>query len=101
MVGYYRARNEHRSLAWAIQKEKEWDLIKPKEEEYDDEEDEESGDEGGEAPAAEGGDDEEEEWGHHKLGGRQLELDWRDQQDHSLFREDTKLQGRRHAGSTE
>ena len=61
MVGYYRARNEHRSLKWAIQKEKEWELIKPKEEEYDDEEDE-SGDEGGEAPAAaEGGDDEEEE----------------------------------------
>ena len=62
MVGYYRARNHHRSLEWAIQKEREWDLIKPKEEEYDDEEDE-SEDEaaGGEAPAAEGGDDEEEE----------------------------------------
>ena len=37
-VGYYRRRNDHRSMAWAIQKEKEWDLIKPKEEEYDEEE---------------------------------------------------------------
>ena len=50
-VGYYRARNHHRSLEWAIQKEKEWDLIKPKEEEYDDEDDEE---EAGEAAAEEG-----------------------------------------------
>ena len=62
MVGYYRRRNEHRSLAWAIQKEKEWELIKPKEEEYDDEEEEEGGEEAaGDAPAAEGGDGEEEE----------------------------------------
>ena len=37
-VNYYRRRNHHRSLEWAIQKEKEWDLIKPKEEEYGDEE---------------------------------------------------------------
>jgi len=37
-VGYYRRRNHHRSLAVAIQREKEWDLIKPKEEEYDEEE---------------------------------------------------------------
>ena len=36
-VGYYRNRNAHRSLEHAIQREKEWDLIKPKEEEYDDE----------------------------------------------------------------
>lgn len=59
LVGYYRQRNHHRSLDFAIQKEKEWDLIKPKEEEYDDEEEEEEGAE--EAPAegapAEGGDD--------------------------------------------
>ena len=51
LIGYYRRRNHERSLEWAIQKEREWDLIKPKEEEYDDEE--ESEEEGGEAPAAE------------------------------------------------
>ena len=63
MVGYYRARNEHRSLKWAIQKEKEWDLIKPKEEEYDDEDDEGEEAAGGEeAPAGDEGGDEEEEW---------------------------------------
>ena len=33
-----RRRNHHRSLEVAIQREKEWDLIKPKEEEYDEEE---------------------------------------------------------------
>ena len=63
MIGYYRRRNEHRSLPYAIQKEKEWDLIKPKEEEYDEEEEEEGGEEaaaGEEAPAA-GGEEEEEE----------------------------------------
>ena len=53
-VGYYRRRNHHRSLEFAIQREKEWDLIKPKEEEYDDEDDEEeaaaeAGDAGGDA----------------------------------------------------
>lgn len=53
MIGYYRQRNHHRSLAFAIEKEKEWNRIKPKEEEYDDEEDEE----GEEAAAPEGGDD--------------------------------------------
>ena len=37
-VGYYRRHNHHRSLPFAIQKEKEWDLIKPKEEEYEEEE---------------------------------------------------------------
>ena len=59
-VGYYRQRNHHRSIQFAIKAEQEWELIKPKEEEYDEEE---YGDEAGEAPAAEeaGGDDEEEE----------------------------------------
>jgi len=58
-VGYYRRRNHHRSLEWAIQKEKEWDLIKPKDEdEYGDEEEEEVP-----AEAAAGGDaEEDEEW---------------------------------------
>ena len=60
VVGYYKQRNEHRSLEWAINKEKEWDLIKPKEEEYDDEEDSED-EAAGEAAPAEGGDDEEDE----------------------------------------
>ena len=55
VIGYYRSRNYHRSLEYAIQKEKEWDLIKPKEEEWDEEEEEE---EGGEAAAAEGEDSE-------------------------------------------
>ena len=50
IVGYYRQRNYHRSLPFAIQKEKEWEINKPKEEEYDDEEDEE----GEEAAAPEG-----------------------------------------------
>lgn len=40
-VNYYMRRNEHRSMAHAIQREKEWDLIKPKEEDYGDEEEEE------------------------------------------------------------
>ena len=53
LVGYYRQRNAHRSLAFAQNAEREWEINKPKEEEYDDEEEEE---EGGEA-AAEGGDD--------------------------------------------
>ena len=60
LVGYYRQRNHHRSLEVAIQREKEWEINKPKEEEYDDEEEEEGeAAEGGEAPA-DGGDDEEE-----------------------------------------
>jgi hypothetical protein len=33
IIGYYRRRNYTRSLEFAIQKEKEWDAIKPKEEE--------------------------------------------------------------------
>jgi hypothetical protein len=59
MVGYYRARNHHRSLDFAIQKEQEWELIKPKDDDddYYDEEGEEGGEEGGDAGAAEGGDD--------------------------------------------
>ena len=56
-IGYYKNRNHHRSLAWAIQAEKEYKLIKPKEIEYDDEEEEEE-----EAAAAGGDDAEEEEW---------------------------------------
>ena len=56
IVGYYRARNWERSLPYAIQAEKEWDLIKPKEEEYDDEDDEASEGEEEPAAAAEGGD---------------------------------------------
>ena len=56
MVGYYRQRNSHRSLEHAIQREKEWDLIKPKEEEYDDEEDEDEA-----APAGDGGGDDADE----------------------------------------
>ena len=54
LVGYYRQRNEHRSLEHAIQREKEWEINKPKEEEYDDED---YGDEGGEEAAAEGGEE--------------------------------------------
>ena len=54
MIGYYVNRNQHRSIEWAINAEKEWNLIKPKEEEYDDEEEEE-------AEAAAGGEDAAEE----------------------------------------
>ena len=54
MVGYYRARNHHRSLEWAIQAEKEWEKNKPAEE--DEYGDEEYGDEAGGDAAAEGGD---------------------------------------------
>ena len=57
VVGYYRRRNHHRSLEFAIQKEKEWDLIKPKDE--DEEEEEEVPTAGGEAPA-QGGEEESE-----------------------------------------
>jgi hypothetical protein len=41
VIGLYRRRNYHRSLPVAIQREKEWDLIKPKDEDDEDEEDEE------------------------------------------------------------
>ena len=58
LVGYYRQRNAHRSLAFAQKAEAEWELIKPKEEEYDDEEEEEGESSEGEAA---GGDGEEEE----------------------------------------
>ena len=54
-IGYYRHRNHHRSIEWAIQAEKEYQLIKPKEVEYDDEEEEE-------AEAAGDAAEEEEEW---------------------------------------
>jgi len=37
-IGYYRRRNAHRSLEHAIQREQEWDLIKPKDDDYDEEE---------------------------------------------------------------
>ena len=57
LVGYYRRRNVERSLEWAIQKETEWELNKPKEEEYDEED---YGDEG-EAPAAEAAAEDEDE----------------------------------------
>jgi len=62
IVGYYRQRNAHRSLAFAQKKEAEWEINKPKEEEYDDEDDEgdEAAAEGGDA-GAEGGDGDEEE----------------------------------------
>ena len=50
MVGYYRQRNAHRSLEYAQNAEREWEINKPKEEEYDDEDDAE------EVAAAEGGD---------------------------------------------
>ena len=64
LVGYYRQRNYHRSLEYAIQKEKEWDLIKPSDDDedyYDEEGEEGEGEEGGEAAAEEGGDDAEED----------------------------------------
>ena len=58
-VGYYRYRNRERSLEFAIEQEKIWDEIKPKEEEYDDED---YGDEdAGEVAAAEEAADAEEE----------------------------------------
>ena len=65
IIGYYRRRNYERSLDFAIQKEKEWQLIKPKEEEEEEE------DYGAEVPAAEtaeatpaegGSDGADEEW---------------------------------------
>ena len=58
-VTYYRYRNRERSLEWAIEQEKIWDQIKPKEEEYDDED---YGDEdAGEVAAAEEAADAEED----------------------------------------
>jgi len=54
-VGYYRWRNRERSLEWAIEQERIWDEIKPKEEEYDDEDYGEEEAAGGEAEAAEDG----------------------------------------------
>ena len=62
-VGYYRRRNHHRSLEVAQQREREWDLIKPKDDDYGDED---YGDEEGDAAAegeapADGGDAEEDE----------------------------------------
>jgi hypothetical protein len=64
VIGLYRRRNYHRSLPVAIQREKEWDLKKPKDE--DDDEDEEEEEEevattgGDSGDAGEGGDAEEE-----------------------------------------
>ena len=65
-VGYYRRRNYHRSLDFAIQREQEWKLNKPPEEDEEDYGEEDDGAEapaeGGEAPAeGEGGGDGEEE----------------------------------------
>jgi len=63
-IGYYRWRNRERSLEWAIEQERRWDEIKPKEEEYDDEDygEEDAGEvaEAAEA-AAEDGDEEEDD----------------------------------------
>jgi hypothetical protein len=53
-VGYYRRRNHHRSLEFAIQREKEWALNKPKDE---DEEEEAAAEET--PAAAEGGEESE------------------------------------------
>ena len=65
-VGYYRRRNYHRSLDFAIQREQEWKLNKPPEEDEEDYGEEDYGAEapaeGGEAPAeGEGGGNGEEE----------------------------------------
>jgi len=59
-IGYYRWNNRERSLDWAIEQERIWDEIKPKEEEYDDEDygDEDAGEV---AAAAEGEADAEED----------------------------------------
>ena len=55
MVGYYRQRNYHRSLDYAIMREKEWEKIKPDEDEEDygeeDYGDEDGSGEGGEEAA--------------------------------------------------
>ena len=57
VVSRYRRVNYHRSLDFAIQREKEWEINKPKDE---DEEDEEEEEEAAEAPAASAGEEEEE-----------------------------------------
>ena len=44
LIGYYQNRNHHRSLPVAIQAEKEWDLIKPKDDDDGDEDEEEEWD---------------------------------------------------------
>jgi len=55
IVNSYRRNNHHRSLEWAIQKEKEWQLNKPKEEDEEEEEEEEGAEvaEGAEGEAKE------------------------------------------------
>ena len=55
IIGHYRKRNYHRSLAYAVLKEEEWEKIKPKEEDDDEYGDEDGSGEGGEGEAAEGG----------------------------------------------
>jgi len=62
-VGYYRRRNHHRSLEVAQQREREWELIKPKEEEYGEEDygDEDAAAEAGGEASGDGGDAEEDE----------------------------------------
>ena len=64
-IGYYRWRNRERSLDWAIEQEKLWEINKPKEEEYDDEDygEEDAGEvaEAAEAEAAEEDADEEDD----------------------------------------
>lgn len=59
IVGYYRQRNEHRSLAFAQRAEAEWEINKPKEEEYDDEEEEEEVAAGGEESGADDAEEDE------------------------------------------
>ena len=61
MVGYYRRRNDHRSLAFAQKAEAEWQLNKPKEIEYDDEEASDSEEAPVAAPAGGAADSEAEE----------------------------------------
>ena len=58
MVGYYRQRNHHRSLEWAIQKEKEYQENKTDDDDEDEYGEEDYGDEDGEGAE---GDGEEEE----------------------------------------
>jgi hypothetical protein len=60
-IGYYRSRNHHRSLDFAIQAEKEWDLIKPKDDDDDDEDEEEEEEEAAAAEAEPEAEAEEEE----------------------------------------
>ena len=61
-IGYYKRRNHERSLPFAIQREIEWEKIKPADDDDDEYDEEDYGDEEGEeAPAAEAGEEEEEE----------------------------------------